>query len=241
MTAPPPHRHQGRGAGQSWLGWGLSHTGLLVAPAFPARLQACLLRGRRPAKECQGHPLVLLLLTPAFKSWLYHKQQEGVHGATVDRGVRRVNKGLQAEAVYLTLNLTPHQKKDGQPCPGSKASCSVGPKGHISDLQLKSWEELLKQEKQRNTTTDSQGLKMKWDSIGASRKIRCQIQIIPKFTNIHWTILPQIVPPTLRPASSQAIILNRPHISVGALQEWEPQSPSSTRLSTSIERSGFSF
>lgn len=28
-------------------------------------------------------------------------------------GERDVNKGLQAEAVYLTLNLTPHHKKDG--------------------------------------------------------------------------------------------------------------------------------
>lgn len=49
-------------------------------------------------------------------------------------GGEMCQQGLQAEAVYLTLNLTPHQKKDGQPCPGSKASCSVGQKGHISDL-----------------------------------------------------------------------------------------------------------
>lgn len=54
--------------------------------SVPALLQGCLLGGRRPAKECQGYPLVLLLLTPAFKSRPSHKQQEGVRGATVDRG-----------------------------------------------------------------------------------------------------------------------------------------------------------
>lgn len=74
-------------------------------------------------------------------------------------GERDVNKGLQAEAVYLTLNLTPHQKKDSSALVQRRAA-ALAQRAH-SDLLLKSWEELLKQEKQRNTTIDSQGLKMK--------------------------------------------------------------------------------
>ena len=52
-----------KGLDRGWLEWGLSQTGLVSGPVFPARPQGCPLAGRRPAEEWPGYPLVLLLST----------------------------------------------------------------------------------------------------------------------------------------------------------------------------------